>query len=362
MPARRERAGRRARRAGRSDPEQGDRRPAAERCVWLEHVVRAAPHGGAAHTDDSSGQPEREARRRCGRHRRGCGPRLTTATAVNAHSQAVPASARPTCIPPTWWTLEMLQRIHSGHEASHVRPGRKEVEHGLLADQDGDREVHERQSRKAAARCRRRSASRRGRGGRPSTPRLSSSDRGRSAGGRAPAGSGGRACGARLSARPVAAGAARAFRLPARSAGCGSQVLRGCLVGRSCIPPTTPVSLASYSRAQGPAAARRSARIAAARVLAPGSARFCAFFFLRMSRRARLHGAAGARGAGCGGRRATGDSLGQPLAASNWRARIIGTTPLWRLVHKPGDRCIRHAPAARRFLAPRPACFALNRQ
>ena len=43
---------------------------------------------------------------------------------------------------------------------------------------------------------------------------------------------------------------------------------------------------------------------------------------------------------GCGGRWATGDSLGQPSAATAWRAGIIGTTPLWRSVHKPGDKRI----------------------
>ena len=39
-----------------------------------------------------------------------------TATPANAHSHAVPASAAPAWIPPTWCTFETLQRSHSGHE------------------------------------------------------------------------------------------------------------------------------------------------------------------------------------------------------------------------------------------------------
>ena len=127
------------------------------RCGQLEHVVGAAAHRPVPRT------PRR--RRRAPRARRlstrvvtvtlsGARTRATVATQVNAHSHAVPASAAPAWIPPTWWTCETLQRTHSGHERD-PRPAsaEDEVEDVLLPDEDGGREVDERQRRERGQRA-----------------------------------------------------------------------------------------------------------------------------------------------------------------------------------------------------------------
>ena len=52
--------------------------------------------------------------------------RAIAATTVKAHSQAVPATAAPTCRPPMWLALEIIQRSRSG-QRSGPRPAAAKI-------------------------------------------------------------------------------------------------------------------------------------------------------------------------------------------------------------------------------------------
>ena len=107
-----------------------------QRCDCSKTSWARARTGGAAHAVRRRARGRRGGRQheRRGATAAGWCAGATVAAPANAHSHAVPAIAPPAWMPPTWCTLEMLQRIHSGH-VRRAAPGQpvEEVEHGLLA-------------------------------------------------------------------------------------------------------------------------------------------------------------------------------------------------------------------------------------
>ena len=109
------------------------------RCESSNTLCARLRTGGAAQATTSSASATRQptSTRVVAETLAGWRARATVATTANAHSHAVPASAAPAWMPPTWCTFETLQRSHSGHDARAAAGEPEEhVEHGLLADQD----------------------------------------------------------------------------------------------------------------------------------------------------------------------------------------------------------------------------------